>query len=227
MVEKSTGLILRTRRLTETSLIVHWLTAEFGRLATVAKGACRPKSPFRGKLDLFYLANFSFTPSRRSELHTLGEVNLLETHPLMRQDLAYLQQASYCVRLIEQTTETDTPLESIFGLLRDFLGWLPTHPPQAVNVFAFELKILAELGLQPDFTKARLSRENVGTLQGFSEADWPRIAEAHLTSSDTAEIDRYLHGFLIYHLGKLAVGREAAIGRSPTSRPWAAALERP
>ena len=39
--ERSTGLILRTRALTETSLIVHWLTPDLGRLATVAKGARR------------------------------------------------------------------------------------------------------------------------------------------------------------------------------------------
>ena len=47
-VERATGLVLRTRPLTETSLIVLWLTREAGRLATVAKGARRPKSPFRG-----------------------------------------------------------------------------------------------------------------------------------------------------------------------------------
>ena len=46
--ERATGIVLRTYPLTETSLIIHWLTAELGRLATVAKGARRPKSPFRG-----------------------------------------------------------------------------------------------------------------------------------------------------------------------------------
>src|SRR5207302_4043038 len=80
MIESATGLILRTRPLTETSLIIHWLTPDLGRIATVAKGARRPKSPFRGKLDLFYLADFSFSRSRRSELHNLREVNLRELH---------------------------------------------------------------------------------------------------------------------------------------------------
>ena len=65
MVETATGLVLRTRPLTETSLIVQWLTPNLGRLATVAKGGRRPKSPFRGKVDLFYLADFSFARSRR------------------------------------------------------------------------------------------------------------------------------------------------------------------
>ena len=41
MIQNATGLILRTRPLTETSLIVHWLTPDFGRIATVAKGARR------------------------------------------------------------------------------------------------------------------------------------------------------------------------------------------
>src|SRR5258708_14951215 len=127
MSENAIGLVLRTRPVTETSLIVHWLPPEFGRLATVAKGARRPKSPFRGKLDLFYLVDFSFSRSRRSELHSLREVSLLEPHAALRHDLAYLQQAAYCVRLLEQTTETETPLESIFELLRGFLDSLPAH----------------------------------------------------------------------------------------------------
>src|SRR6266699_975462 len=96
MVETASGLILRTRPLTETSLIIHWLTPQFGRLGTVAKGARRPKSPFRGKLDLFYLADFSFSRSPRSELHNLREVSLRETHSSLRRELALLQQAAYC-----------------------------------------------------------------------------------------------------------------------------------
>src|SRR6184192_3152717 len=108
MIETTRGLVLRTRPLTETSLIVHWLTTDLGRISTVAKGARRPKSPFRGKLDLFYEADFSFQRSRRSELHALHEVSLRETHAPLRTELGYLQQASYCAALIEQVTERET-----------------------------------------------------------------------------------------------------------------------
>ena len=110
MIQTATGIILRTRPLTETSLIVHWLTPNFGRMATVAKGARRPKSPFLGKLDLFYLADFSFSRSRRSDLHILREVSLRETHGPLRQNLASLRQAAYAAAFIEQATETETPL---------------------------------------------------------------------------------------------------------------------
>src|SRR6202012_3945560 len=100
MTESTNGLILRTRPLTETSLIVHWLTPDLGRLATVAKGARRPKSPFAGKLDLFYAADFSFNRSRRSELHTLREASVKEMHGAIRQDFVKLQQAGYAAAFI-------------------------------------------------------------------------------------------------------------------------------
>jgi DNA repair protein RecO (recombination protein O) len=64
--ERASGIILRTRPLTDTSLIVHWLTPELGRIATVAKGARKPKSSFYGKLDLFFEADLSFARSQRS-----------------------------------------------------------------------------------------------------------------------------------------------------------------
>ncbi len=49
--QRSEGIVIRLHPLGDTSLIVHWLTPEHGRLATVAKGARGPKSVFRGKLD--------------------------------------------------------------------------------------------------------------------------------------------------------------------------------
>ncbi|PYJ06256.1 MAG: DNA repair protein RecO, partial [Verrucomicrobia bacterium] len=157
MDERDCGLILRLFPLTESSLIVHWLTPTLGRIATVAKGARRPKSPFRGKLDLFYLADMSLIRSRRSDLHTLREVSLRETHSALRHDLAYLRQASYCAALVELTTETETPLPAIFDLMRCFLEALPKGPAQPQTLFAFELKLLAELGLKPDLEKGKLA----------------------------------------------------------------------
>src|SRR5437016_4695071 len=117
MDEGARGIVLRVYPFSETSLIVQWLTPNFGRVATVAKGARRPKSPFRGKLDLFYLADFTFNRSRRSELHTLREVHLVESYAFLRQELGQLRQASYCAALVELATEKETPLPHLFDLL--------------------------------------------------------------------------------------------------------------
>jgi DNA repair protein RecO (recombination protein O) len=211
MVETTTGLVLRTRPLTETSLIVHWLTADLGRLATVAKGALRPKSPFRGKLDLFYSADFSFTRSRRSDLHTLSEVSLLDTRRGLRQDLRRLEQAAYFAALIEQTTETETPLPGVFTLFAGALDWLASSEPRPRMVFAFELKLLDELGLGPDLEKTKLAPKTRDLVQALGESDWVAIGRLKPSPESVLELRQYLHGFLIYHLEKIPRGRTEAL----------------
>lgn len=211
MIESATGIVMCTYPLTDTSLIVRWLTPMHGRIATAAKGARRPNSPFRGKLDLFYLCDFNFYRSRHSELHTLKEASVRETHHALRTDIVRLQQASYCAALIEQTTETETPLPSMFNLFIGLLGRLCSNPPAAHAVFAFELKLLTELGLKPNPDKMRLSPGSKQIVKYLIERDWSALARLHLTDEQTTELRQFLHGFLIYHLGKLPEGRAEAL----------------
>lgn len=219
MIESATGVILRTRPLTETSLIVLWLTPKFGRISTVAKGARRPKSPYAGKLDLFYLADFSFSRSRRSELHALREVSLRETHRKLRNDLGLLQQASYCAALVQQTTETDTPLPAVYELMRGLLAHLVQHPPQPQTIFAFELKLLKELGLSPDLAERKLSAGTKRLLAKLDKMDWSVLSRLKLSVAQTHELQQFLHGFLIYHLERIPGGRSTALaGDLPETR---------
>ena len=207
MIYSITGLILRTRPLTETSLIVNWLTPDFGRISTVAKGARRPKSPFLGKLDLFYDADFTFSRSRRSDLHTLREVSLRDTHAAIRRELGYLQQASYAAALIEQTTETETPVPEIFELVRGFLNHLPKQPPQPRSIYGFELKLLNVLGLKPDLSGSRLTGGTREIVRALLENDWRAITQLKSTVVQAKELRQFLHGYLIFHLGKIPKGR--------------------
>jgi DNA repair protein RecO (recombination protein O) len=211
MIQTATGLILRTRLLTETSLIVHWLTPNFGRIATVAKGARRPKSPFLGKLDLFYVADLSFNRSRHSDLHVLREVGLRELHTALRQNLTSLRQATYATAFVEQATETETPLPAIYGLMLGFLGHLCEQPVKPQMVFAFELKLLHELGLKPDWNNTRLSAGAQKISQVLAHRGWRAGARLKLSNAQTAELREFLHGFLIFHLGRLPKGRAAAL----------------
>ena len=113
--------------------------------------------------------------------------------------------------MVEQTTETDTPLPVIFDLFAGLLNQLPGNPPQPQTTFAFELKLLKELGLKPAPAKMRLS---VGTKQiakAMLEQDWPALARLRLSEAQTTELRQFLHGFLIYHLDRLPTDRAAAL----------------
>lgn len=211
MIESAQGIILRTRPLTDTSLIVHWLTPELGRVATVAKGARRPKSPFAGKLDFAYTADFTFHRSRRSELHILREVALRETHPHLREQLLALQQAAYAVSFIEQSTEPETSLPEIYAVYSGWLDWLGQAGPGAVSLFAFELKLLAALGLQPDLAETALNPGARQLAARLLDTDWPGLGALRLSGPQEQDLRQFLHGYLIYHLGRLPHGRAAAL----------------
>ncbi|MSU60230.1 MAG: DNA repair protein RecO [Pedosphaera sp.] len=214
MIESTHGIILRTRLLTETSLIVNWLTPDLGRVSTVAKGARRPKSPFAGKLDIFYEAEFSFTRSRRSDLHALREVNLRQPNTALRQELGRLQQVAYCAALIVQTTEVETPLREVHALFSGLLKHVTQQPPKPRNIFAFELKLLRALGLEPDAEESKFPAETRTLVTTLTESSWEKLGDLRATAAQARALQQYLHGFLIYQFGKLATGRHAALGES-------------
>lgn len=208
MEHRTTGIILRTRLLTESSLIVHWVTPDLGRVSTVARGARRPKSPFRGKLDLFFTAEFTFLRSRRSDLHTLHEVSLLETRTALRQDLAGLQRASYGTAFLEQVTEPETPLPGPFEIFQGFIDEVCRRPSNPELSLAYELKMLEELGLRPDLAAASISGGARKIATHLLTDTWENLRSLKLTTVQWRELRQFLHGFLLHHLGHLPRGRD-------------------
>jgi len=144
-VQSTAAILLRKRKFSETSLIVSWCTESLGCIQTVAKGARRTKTPFAGKLDLFFEAEISIVPSRKSTLHTLTEVVLKNPVAGIRKNYLRTQTAAYFVELIEICTERDHREPELFALLRRAFGYLDANDPdlRAVSHFETELARIA------------------------------------------------------------------------------------
>lgn len=207
MEERTVGLILRTYPLTETSLIAHWLTRDHGRVSTAAKGARRPKSSFAGKLDLFFLGEITFRRSRKGDLHALMEVRVLDFHPTLREDLARLERASYFARLLQGTTETDTPLPGLLELTLEALAAIAGPQASTLHVLAFELKLLQELGLCPELEKTSLSQGARQVMRQLTESGWSMADRLRVEARQEAEIQAFLGNFLLHQFGRKPFGR--------------------
>lgn len=146
-MESTRAILLRKRKLSDTSLIVSWCTDSLGVLQTVAKGARRAKSPFAGKLDLFYEAEISIARSRKSNLHTLREVALTNPFAGIREKLARTQTAVYFVELIEICTESDHHEPELFTLLQRGFGYLNDNEPTRRTVDFFEKELARIAGV--------------------------------------------------------------------------------
>ncbi|HEU0273092.1 MAG TPA: DNA repair protein RecO [Candidatus Udaeobacter sp.] len=144
-METTTAILLRRRKFSDTTLIISWCTESFGCIQTIAKGARRPKSPFAGKLDLFFESEISIVRSRKSDLHTLTEVVLKNPFAGIRSNYLRTQTAAYFVELIEICTERDHREPELFALLHRAFGYLDLNDPtiRAVSHFETELARIA------------------------------------------------------------------------------------
>jgi DNA repair protein RecO (recombination protein O) len=144
-VQSTAAILLRKRKFSDTSLIVSWCTESLGCIQTVAKGARRAKTPFAGKLDLFFETEISIARSRKSTLHTLTEVVVKSPFAGIRKNYLRTQTAAYFVELVEICTERDHREPELFGLLRRAFGYLDANNPnlRAVSHFETELARIA------------------------------------------------------------------------------------
>jgi DNA repair protein RecO (recombination protein O) len=155
MTESTNAILLRRRKLSDTSLIISWCTESLGCIETVARGARRPKSPFAGKLDLFFEVEIQIARSRKSSLHTLTEVVLRDPYVGIRESYLRTQAASYFVELIEISTEPEHPAPELFHLLQRAFRFLDHNQPdlRAVHHFENELARLAGVHDHAGFKK--------------------------------------------------------------------------
>lgn len=134
--------VLHTYPFKETSLVVELFAHGFGRVATTAKGARRPRSAMRGMLQSFQ--PLTATWSGKQELKTLhslewgGGLLLLQGEALMCG--FYLNEL--LLRLLPREDPHDTLFEYYSATLKD----LANSHNLATTLRRFELKLLQELG---------------------------------------------------------------------------------
>ena len=158
-MEKARGIVTRVTKLGDTSLIVHWCCREAGLMKTVAKAARRTASPFAGKLDLFVEAELVWSPSRKSDLHVLKEVEVSGFHPELRRGYAETMVAAYFCQLLEAVAEREHPVPELFDLLRGALRYLSKSPADRRTLLHYERRLTELLGVGHDGVNAAAALE--------------------------------------------------------------------
>lgn len=154
--------VLHARPFRDTSLLVDFLTRDYGRLGAVARGARSQQSRYRGHLRPF--VPILVTWSGRSELVTLNEVEaagasmLLEGRPL----LAGMYLNELLVRLLHQ----HDPQPEIFVAYQTALNALHQGGEIEVLLRRFEKRLLVALGFGFSWTQA------IDTLRPIVSTQW-------------------------------------------------------
>ena len=144
--ETAEAILLRRVRFGESSYVLVWLSPAHGKIRTAARGTARRESKLRGRLDLFYHAEIQFAAGRKSDLHALRELKLLETWEGLRGNYGRLLAASYFAELCDLLSEPAHAAPELFDLLRRALGHLCGRDPSRRSVEFFETETCRLLG---------------------------------------------------------------------------------
>lgn len=207
MEARSHGIICRIRRYGETSLIVHWITEESGRIATMAKGARRPKSAFAGRLDLFVEADISFATNQRSDLHNLREVAVVHRWDKLSTDFQALELASCVVHELELVTEQDTPLDGVYPLFREFLVTVDRDGPKPRLLLSWEVRLLQLMGVDPVEEASALPEAAQSLMGRLGGMPWDELHLLAASGPAVKMVIQFLASRFAAHFGKVPKGR--------------------
>lgn len=145
------AICLRTFPYQETSLIIHCVTPEQGRISVIAKGAKRHKSPLAGACEALSLNQLQLKEGK--SLDILYQYQSLKPFWNIRQNMFKLACANLMAELVYSVTaEGDADSTEVFELLKQSL--LTLENPNTNDVlalaytFCFQTTLLALCGYQ-------------------------------------------------------------------------------
>ncbi len=229
---KTEAICLDIRPWSRTSHVVSWLTPR-GRVATVVKGAVRPKSLFLGQYDLNYTCDILYYARAHGELHALRECSPREFRSALRDDYQALALAGYFRLRLAELAPMGEECASWYRLLENSLDRLERRgggdaAAKVAELVRFDLQVLKLAGLAPDFSGydrgAEWSEFFVET-GSFAAAEGRRIRVARAVAeylseptarprSDAVPLDaaRVIGVFYQFHLDSAVDVRRTVLG---------------
>ena len=149
---KTEGIVTKTTKYSETSLIVTVITKDFGKIPAIANNVRSSKSHMLMGLQLFSFSEIVVYESRsKTGLYKLNEVSVIESFGSIRADLEKLAYASYFAEVANGAVTEDNPDEEILRLLLNTLFALDRGLCSMSKIkTVFEWRIATASGYEPD-----------------------------------------------------------------------------
>jgi DNA repair protein RecO (recombination protein O) len=151
MIRKDIGVVLKSARSGETSLLATVLGRQSGKVNLIGKGAFNNRSPFRGSLEVGNLIEAVYYHKEGRTLFFLKEVYVRSTLVAMRDSLPHLASALGLLELVEHVCYWGSPEARVVDLLAEFIDCPPAKDPLHLYL-AFAFRMLEVLGVLPDLS---------------------------------------------------------------------------
>jgi DNA repair protein RecO (recombination protein O) len=166
--EKSTAIVIRMADFSESSRVVTLFTRDFGKVAVIAKGAKRLKSPFEAALDLLTICEVVILRKSSAGLDILTEAQLRKRFKPRAGDLGSLYGGYYVAELLDALSEEYDAHPVLFDEACGALERLASDARVDLTLSRFELVLLREIGQLPAFDACVACDEPVGPGRQFT-----------------------------------------------------------
>lgn len=142
------GIVLRGTDYGETHRVVTLLTAEFGKIGAMARGANRPQSRLRALVRPPVRARFLLSYTGRG-MGILSQGELIDGYRAIREDLWKYAYSGYALELVDRFTEEAVPSSGLFHFVAHWLEQLAAGKDPEVLTVLLELRVCHWAGVRP------------------------------------------------------------------------------
>ena len=178
VIGKTKAIVLRTRRMGETSKLVTLYTEEFGKISVTAKGARRPKSKFGAGLEVMTEIQAVCYVRDDRDLHTLSDCEVLRTFPQLLNDIQRMAYGSGACEMVDRLTIDGEPAERLYRCLIGVLaGFEEVESAQIEPLFwYYQLRVADALGYRPELSCCVSC--GAGLASGGGGGEWHQFSPA-------------------------------------------------
>ncbi len=152
MIVSTDAIVLRSMKYRDTSKIVTLYSEKFGKISVIAKGARAAKNKFGASLEPMTHAAVVIYKKEHRDLHFLSKSEIVQPFFKTRIVPDKLAVGLALVELVHLVMHDEEENQIMFALLTDALHALEISKLNALNIlFAFELKLVRQLGFAPHF----------------------------------------------------------------------------
>lgn len=195
--ERFRGIVLRRTNIGEADRLITFVTAD-GKKKAVARGVRKMASRKAGSLELFTVVDVQAVPTR--SLPIIQEVMAIATFPNLREDFGRVAHAYWAGELVDRLLDESIEVTNLYESLYTYLFHLNANH-DTLDIHAFELVALRELGWQPELTLCAQCHapltgdelawsDDLGGVLGGGCCTWPSVTRP--TDQNTVKVLRLL-----------------------------------
>jgi DNA repair protein RecO len=140
MIVKTSAIPLYWTDISNTSRIVTWLSAHYGKLSTTIKGDQRKNSLFRGQYDCFSTSEVLFYDRTERGTHIAKECSMVHARSVFRTNWRACAAAGYLSALFAKTTPRHGHEPGRFEFFEEMLGYAEEYGRHPAFLVWFDLK---------------------------------------------------------------------------------------